>query len=256
MVNDNKYFYLSGFISLFIFSFFISSAIYVMVSIDTLKQYALEKKEFISISIVIPKIQNDSDKKAPVKKDSNPVVIPLKKEEVKIDSNPVAPIKKKEVNIDNLFSEVLTKGIEKKKKVPEHTEMRRLDAIAKKVERTKEKKIRSIINKYKDKKIKNDGAKSSKNSSANEVNEYFAKIQNIVYKYFNPPQNSQGNTVKAVIKLGALGKVLDFRILQYSSSLELNNECDNIKQRLSSIVFPANPKNRSGSYTILLTAKE
>jgi len=255
MVNDNKYFYLSGFISLFIFSFFISSAIYVMVSFDEVIKYALEKKEFISISIVIPKILNDSDKKAPVKKDSNPVVIPLK-EEVKIDSNPVAPIKKKEVNIDNLFSEVLTKGIEKKKKVPEHTEMRRLDAIAKKVERTKEKKIKSIINKYKDKKIKNDGAKSSKNSSANEVNEYFAKIQNMVYKCFYPPQNSQGNTVKAVIKLGALGKVLDFRILQYSSSIDLNNECDRIKQRLSSVVFPVNPKNRSGSYTILLTSKE
>jgi protein TonB len=116
------------------------------------------------------------------------------------------------------------------------------------VERTKEKNVESIKNK----KIKKD----SENSSANEVNEYFAKIQNIVYKYFYPPQNSQGNTVKAVIKLGALGKVLDFRILQYSSSIDLNNECDQIKQRLSSVVFPVNPKNRFGSYTILLTSKE
>ena len=227
-----------------------------MVSFDALKQFTLEKKEFISISVVVPKIQKDSDKKAPVKINPTPVVIPLKKEEKKDSDIVSTPIKQKEVNIDNLFSEVSTKSIKKKKKKPEHSEIRRLEAIAKKVKRTKVKTVESIINKYKNKKIKKDSEKSSKNSSANEVNEYFAKIQNMVYKCFYPPQNSQGNTVKAVIKLGALGKVLDFRILQYSSSIDLNNECDRIKQRLSSVVFPVNPKNRSGSYTILLTSKE
>ena len=212
-----------------------------MVSSESLKQYALEKKEYISISLEIPKVQKKSAKKAPVKLDSNPVPTPLKQEEV---------------NVDDLFSDIWTKSIKKKKKEPKKVDKRRLQAIAKKIEKTKNKKVESIANKYENAKIKSDNEKLAKSSSANEVNEYFAKIQAIVYKYFYPPQNSQGHTVKAVIALGALGKVLDFRILTYSSNLDLNNECDRIKQRLLSVVFPVNPKNESGNYTILLTSKE
>ena len=98
--------------------------------------------------------------------------------------------------------------------------------------------------------------KSSKTSTASEVNEYLAKIQALVYEYFYPPQNSQGNSVKAVIELSAIGKVYDFRILRYSSNSELNSECDKIKERLSTVVFPKNPDNTSGTYIIILTSKE
>jgi protein TonB len=241
MVNDNKYFYLSGFISLSIFLLFTSIVIYNMVAVDTINEYALEKKDYISISVKIQEIHEESAKNVPIIMNSNPVVIPTKQEDV---------------NLDNLFSDIWTKSISKKKKEPKKNNKRRLQAIAKKVEKTKEKKIEPILKKYKNIKNKSDKKKLSKSSSAKEVNEYFAKIQAIVYKHFYPPQNSQGNTVKAVITLGALGKVLNFKILKYSSSIYLNEECDNIKQRLSSIVFPINPKNKSGNYIILLTSKE
>jgi protein TonB len=210
-----------------------------MISSEVLTQFALEKKEYISISIKVPKIKKNTLKKASVEIDSNPVVTPIKQEKV---------------DVDNLFSDIWTKSIKKKK--PKKVEKRRLQEIAKKIEKAKDKKVQSIANKYENAKIKSDNEKLSKTSSANEVNEYFAKIQAIVYNYFNPPQNSQGHTVKAVIILGAFGKVLDFRILRYSSNLDLNNECDKMKQRLLNIVFPVNPKNKSGKYTILLTSKE
>jgi protein TonB len=212
-----------------------------MVAVDTVNEYALEKKDYISISVKIQEIHEESTKNIPIITNSNPVVTPTKQQDV---------------NLDNLFSDIWTKSISKKKKEPKKNNKRRLQAIAKKVEKTKEKKIEPILKKYKNINNKSDKKKLSKSSSAKEVNEYFAKIQAIVYKHFYPPQNSQGNTVKAVIILGALGKVLNFKILQYSSSIYLNEECDNIKQRLSGIVFPINPKNKSGNYIILLTSKE
>ena len=97
---------------------------------------------------------------------------------------------------------------------------------------------------------------SQKISTANVVNEYLAKIQALVYDNFIPPQNSQGHSVRAVIELSSIGKVMDFRILNYSANSSLNNECDKIKERLMGVLFPANPENRSGSYIIMLTSKE
>ena len=93
-------------------------------------------------------------------------------------------------------------------------------------------------------------------STANEVNEYLAKIQAIVYQYFYPPDNSQGNSIRAVIKLSSIGKVIDFRILNYSGNDSLNKECDKIKERLISVMFPINPKSKTESYTIILKSEE
>lgn len=82
-------------------------------------------------------------------------------------------------------------------------------------------------------------------SSADEVNEYLAKIQAIVYQNFSPPMNSEGNVVKIVLELDAFGKLLDCRVLNYSSNEALNQEADNIRERLLSVIFPKNPDNRS-----------
>ncbi len=83
-----------------------------------------------------------------------------------------------------------------------------------------------------------------------------AKIQALVYDYFAPPPNSQGYSVKAVIRLGALGKVLDFRILNYSANEDLNKESDKMKEKLKGVVFPKNPQNKSNNYIIILKATE
>lgn len=93
-------------------------------------------------------------------------------------------------------------------------------------------------------------------STAQEVNEYLAKIQAIVYQYFHVPANTQGHSVKSVIELNALGKMIDFRILNYSQSSALNAEVDKIKERLKNVVFPVNPQNRSSRTVVILISKE
>jgi len=241
MVNNNSYFYYSGFIAISLFSFFVSLALFLMLSSDKIKTFALKKDNYISVSIDMSVSQ--------AKKTLNSIDKPVIEEKV-------APKKPKDVNIDNLFSDIWTKKIKAPKKVIKKENTRRLQEIQKKIQKVDNKKNKSVSELFKNISTAEKSKKSSKASTALEVNEYLAKIQALVYKHFFPPQNSQGNSVKAVIELSAIGKVQDFRILNYSASTELNNECDNIKSRLINVVFPKNPDNNSGSYTISLTSKE
>ena len=242
MDRDNSYFYLSGFISFLLFGLFLSTAIYMMVVADKVKQFALKKDNYISVSIAMPKIQTKSEKKSITKPAPKPIDTPKKQ---------------KEVDIDNLFSDVWTKSIKPKKVLKEKKlDKRVLQTLTKKIKKSETKNVESISQKIKTIQTKKISDKNVKTSTSTEVNEYFAKIQAIVYDHFYPPQNSQGHTVKAVITLGALGKVLDFRILTYSTSTALNEECKKIKERLKNVVFPVNPDGKSGNYTVMLTSKE
>lgn len=208
----------------------------MMFSSDTPKFFALKKDNFISVSVDI------ASAKTSVKKSE------VQKSETQAE--------KKEVNIDNLFESVWTQGVKKTQKKVKKANNSRLLEIQKKINTSDAQSKDSISEKLKsiDKtQLENEGTKAS---TATEVNEYLAKIQALVYEHFYPPQNSQGNSVEAVIELSAIGKVIDFRILRYSSNNELNNECDNIKDRLIRVIFPEHPDNSSGIYTITLTSKE
>jgi protein TonB len=99
-------------------------------------------------------------------------------------------------------------------------------------------------------------SKNKNSSTADQVNGYLAKIQAIVYQYFQVPSNSQGNSVKTVIELNSLGKVIDFRVLTYSANESLNSEVDRIRERLKYVVFPKNPQNKSSRTIIILVSKE
>ena len=213
----------------------------MLVSTDKDKNFAIKKDNYISVSIVMPKVVSSSAKKSVQKK---------------IKQESVTPQKTKEINIDNLFNDVWTKSIKTAEKKVKKTNNRRLQEIQKKIKKS----AKNIVEPISKKIIHTDAPKvsdkSSKTSTATEVNEYLAKIQALVYEYFYPPQNSQGNSVEAIIELSSIGNVYDFRILRYSSNSELNSECDKIKDRLISVVFPKNPDNSSGMYKIILTSKE
>ena len=58
--------------------------------------------------------------------------------------------------------------------------------------------------------------------------------------------------MRAVIELSPLGKVLDFRILDYSASDALNKEADKIKSRIQNIIFPKNPDNETARVLVVL----
>ena len=241
MDKDNKYFYISGFLSFTLFSFFLSITLYMLIASDKQKIFALEKDNYISVSIDMTIAQ--------AKKTINNLPKPITEEAT-------LQIKQEDVNIDSLFSDVWTKKIKQVKNIPKKIDNRRLQEISKKIKTAKENQVKSVTDIFKNINTKDTSDESSSESKAFEVNEYLARIQALVYKYFYPPVNSEGNTVKAVITLSAIGKVQDFRILNYSSNEALNAECDRIKKRLSNIVFPKNPDNKSGTYTITLTSQE
>ncbi len=206
--------------------------------------YALKKDNYISISLNTPIVEKVI-KKTVVK----PAVKPVATQSV---------VKPKDVSVDDLFNDVWTKNIKKTKKVIKKKKVnnRRLLEIQKKSKTIDKKSVEPVIEKVDKSSAVVHSKKVEKKSTANEVNEYLAKIQALVYKNFIPPQNSQGHSVKAVIELSAIGKVMDFRILNYSENSSLNSECDKIKKRLMGVLFPANPKNSSGNYIIILTSKE
>ncbi len=208
----------------------------MMLSSSPTKTFALKKDNFISISLETVPVASKQIKKS--------VVIEKKEQEVIEET--------KEVDIGDLFSDVWTKDITMKKK--EKTDNKRLELIQKKIKTSKKNTQKSISEVIQNIETDITDTTDKKSSTGDEVNEYLAKIQAIVYKHFRPPENSQGHTVKAMIELSAIGKVLDFRILTYSSNQALNKECDNIKDRLLGVLFPINPNNKSFNTIVNITS--
>jgi len=202
------------------------------------KIYALKKDKFISVSIVMPK---ESIKHSSQKKSSTAIA----------QTKEIA--KNKNIDINDLFSDVWTQKIEHKKK---KINSKRIQDITKQLKTAKTNKVNSIAKKIEKSEIDASDNEVNEASTGDEVNEYLAKIQAIVYQHFHVPPNSEGNSVKTLIELDPLGKMTDFRILNYSSNDALNEEVDKIKERLRNVVFPKNPQNRSSRTVVVLISKE
>ena len=228
-MDNTKYFYISGFISISLFSLFVVLMLFTIFSSSKLNVYALKKDTYISVSIEMPKTKpkrRTNTKKASIQKVTNDIVEP------------------KDVSIDDLFSDVWTKKIKKTDKKKKDINNKRLLEIQKKSKLVDKDASKPALKKSDEKSVV-EKDETHQISTANEVNEYRAKIQALVYENFHPPANSVGEMVVAYIKINALGKMLDFRIIKYSANDELNKECDNIKSRLSNVLFPINPENKT-----------
>jgi len=210
----------------------------MMFSSVTIDTYGLEKKDYISVSIEVPKV---------VTKKNNKTVN-------RVAESIVTSKESQDIDVKDLFSDVWTKKIIKPKKKVINS--KRIKEIQKQIKTVEKKSVESISQKISNLDAQEKSDESNPTSSGSEVNEYLAKINALVYKYFNPPQNSDGNSVKAVIELSAIGKVKSFRILTYSSNELLNAECDKIETRLIGVIFPINPKNKSSRTIVILTSKE
>ena len=211
----------------------------MLFQVKDIKTYGFKKKNYISVSIALSPTKN--------------IVNKTKSSTQKIAATTTSS--SKNIDVNNLFSDVWTQKIQhkvKKRKV----NSKRISEIQKQIklkENNQMKSIEKTIEKL-EKKEKNETADAS--SSANEVNEYLAKIQAIVYQHFNVPPNTEGNRVKTVIELDPFGKVLDFRVLNYSTSEALNSEVDRIKNRLKNVVFPINPSGKTTTTIVTLISKE
>ena len=238
MARENPYFFVSGLLSLTFFAIIVSLFFIMMFSSVKTNAYALKKDDVISVSLEIVTIPVNT----------------IKKEILVVKEEPQVVEEAKEVDIGDLFSDVWTKDIQPKKKEIKKVDNKRLERIQKKLKISKKNEVQTIEKNTNNSEATIKDIESKKSSSANEVNEYLAKIQGIVYKYFNPPSNSEGHTVKAIIELSAIGKVQDFRILTYSSNQALNQECDKIKSRLIGALFPINPDGKSSKTIVNITS--
>ena len=211
----------------------------MLFSSSKIDAYALTKNNYVSISLDMATVETTVSKKE--------VVTP--KEEPQV-------VESKDVDIGDLFSDVWTKDIKIEKQKEKKIDNKRLDHALKKIKTKEKNSVKSISQEIQSNEADISADKNKKSSSGDEVNEYLAKIQAIVYKHFRPPENSQGYTVKAVIELSSLGKIMDFRILTYSSNTALNQECDKIKNRLVGVLFPLNPDKISFSTIVNLKSDE
>lgn len=250
MDNKDSYFYISGFISLSLFLLFSSIFFIAIISAKKENTFAMQKDNYVSVSVDMSKIASSTIKKSLDVPSENKELIekPIIEEQTVKEATKV---EKKDVNIDNLFSEVWTKSIKKTEDKKQKSDNRNLQEIQKKIKKADTNAAEPISQKIQKINAK-EGTENAKASTATEVNEYLAKIQGMVYEHFYPPENSQGKFVKAVIEINSIGKVIDFRILTYSDSETLNNECNKIKGRLVNVLFPKNPDNKSGKYIINL----
>lgn len=255
---DDKYFYISGLLAFIVFFLFIASFFYVLFSPHITKTYGMHKEKFVSISLEdIPKPKVIKTQKKQIKEPEKKIV-EQPKPEVKQKTKP----KRKQVDaisqnvdVDSLFSNVWTKKVNNKTKKKKNKDIKRIQEI--------DKKLSSIVNNM-DKKLvgtkqvhKKTHTKAAKaGSTGEEVNKYLAKIHAIVYDHFYPPANSQGNVIKAVIVLSPFGKVIDFRVLNYSASSALNKEADRIFSRLKNVIFPVNPNNEKTRVIIVLKPEQ
>lgn len=230
MVREEQYFYISGFIALSIF--FVFSLLFAKILFDAnlIKKYGLKKENFVSISLNTVNIPEQKQ----IIKSSTPQFVPAKTQEVS-----------KNIDVNDLFSDVWTQKIDHTNTKPKEINSKRIQEIAKRVKNSEDNDVESISEKLNSLDASSASKEKQSTSSADEVNEYLAKIQALVYENFNPPANSEGNVVKIVIELDALGKMLDLRILNYSSHDGLNQEADRIKERLRSMIFPKNPEHKS-----------
>jgi len=238
MGNNSNYFYISGFISISLFLFFLFSFFIMMFQTSKIDSYALSKDKFISVSIELPPVVQTKPK-------SNEKSAVVQEETENVSKN---------IDVNDLFSDVWTKKIVQKKEKTVNS--KRIQEIQKKIKKVESNDVKSIAEKVNN--LDNVASNEQKDSSstANEVNEYLAKIQALVYQHFNVPANTEGNSIRSVIEIDALGKVVDFRILNYSANLALNEEADKIKDRLKNVIFPVNPQNRSSRTIVILISKE
>ncbi len=247
MDREATFFYVSGLIAFTLFFGVLILFTQLLFMNDSVKNFALKKAEFLSVSIMM----NDPK---PVSKPLNksPEPVQQKISEPKPEKNAAAP-----ADISSLFSNVQAKKVVYDKRAPvKQIKDAQISQIQKRIQTTQKrdsdisKKLESL------ELIKMSSMGTPSASTAKEVNEYLATIQGIVYENFFPPVNSEGNSAKIRIWLDANGELKNFRVLAYSGSTLFNTETDRLSQRLKPVKFPKNPDGRALSIDIILMAKE
>ncbi len=261
MVNNSKYFYLSGLLSLSLFALFLVLFISIVLQQDKLKQFALKKDNYISVSInmeALNKKQYKKEKKKEIQKKPQPKK-EIKQEKPKEKPKPMTrptetpKVQPKQVvpKVSDLFSAIQTEKIVPKKEIKPEIDKKLLSKLSKQTQKkeiTEENAATSMMKKIE---ITSESA-----STSPDVNEYLAKIQAIIYEQFYPPINSAGESAIISIRLDRFGKLISYRVLTYSRSDLFNSEVDRLESRLKRLTFVKHPEGKTEDIKIILTSQE
>jgi protein TonB len=246
--NQERYFFLSGLISLTFFIVLVGLAGYSLILTPKIEQFAMVQSDIINVSIAL------SDAKATEENIPEPVIAPVEPEVIQEQEERVAesePVPE----ISDLFAQVKPDKAPKKPK-EDMKRQEQLNTLEKELLEKKE------TSRFTDKVSKVELAKPSVKmvpqggSTGPLVNEYHAKIQGLVYAYFRPPSGTAGEAARVRMKISASGKLLEYKIISFSRSGSFNGEVDWLKDRLNGIHFPEHPDGREAILEFILTAKE
>ncbi len=257
--REDRYFYISGFISLSLFSAVILLFALVVLHKSSIDTFAMQEDNYISVSL-------NMDVVVPTKNDAKPVPEPTPKQEIIPEPEPEPAVEEIEstpepVNTDvsSLFDDVWTQSADTKvEKKEEKVDTKRLAAIEKRIKTKETKKSQKASDKIKTLELVKPSIEvvGASASTAPEVNKYLAKIHAQVKSKFYPPASSEGSSAKVRVKLDANGNVTSYRVLVYSGSNIFNEEVDRLERRLKRMTFPKNPDGKSISLEIILTVEE
>lgn len=242
MDTNKQYFIGSGLIALTIFFISGSLFVYMLFFSKKISSYALTQNKAISVSIILP---TRISRKSVIKHNIKPIVHSVSSA-------------KPQPSIKSLFSNVWTKSIHSKRiKTDKAQDNKIIQALSKKISLNKSNnnKLKPIQQSVSVHQAVNDN-KVLKKSSGEKVNKYKAKITAIVYNNFIPPANTQGQTAQVLLRLGANGMLLSYKVLVYSGNEMFNNEINRLKGILMNVIFPKNPQGVDSEFIVNLSAKE
>lgn len=254
--REDRYFYISGLISLTFFSAVVFLFVLVIVHKNSIDTFAMQEDNYISVSL-------DMDVITPSKNSAKPDPKPTPKEEVlpepepqveEIESTP-DPVN---TDVSSLFDDVWTQSADTKVDQKEDKEeSKRLAAIEKRIKTKETKKVQKASDTIKTLELVKPSIEvvGSSASTAPEVNKYLAKIHALVKSKFFPPASTEGESAKVRVELDASGHLTRYKVLVYSGSNIFNEEADRLEKRLQRMSFPENPEGKSISLDIILTVE-
>ena len=243
MQRTDNYFLLSGFIALGLFIFFFSFFLYASLNVKKIINYSLNKNALSVTIYTEPTVKKRAIKKAEKKEKQAPIKI---KDEIKS-----AP-KKEDApsSLSSLFDTVSvkkpTRSKSEVKKVEISKEFRK--SLQKRTKSEKKKEPTKSAKKITEK-IKDNSAKlvikqvNASPASKGRYNEYYAKIQALIYKHWHPSPEAAGSTAKIRLSLLSNGQVEDIKVLSYSENELFNVELEEFIARLKELIFPLGSKN-------------
>jgi len=241
--RTDNYFFLSGFIAVGLFILFVSFFLYASLNVKKIINYSLNKNALSVTIYTDPATKKRAIKKVEKKEKQSPIKI---KDEIK------SALKKESApsSLSSLFDTVSvkkpTKSKREAKKIEISKEFRKSLQKRTKSEKKKEptKSAKKIAQKLKD-----DSAKliikqvNASPSSKGRYNEYYAKIQALIYKHWHPSPEAAGSTAKIRLSLLSSGQVEDIKVLSYSDNELFNVELEEFIARLKELIFPIGSKD-------------